>query len=186
MSDDIDAISQLLFEGKIVLCPTDTIWGLSCDAFNESSVDEVFKIKKRNQSKRLILLVDSLTHLKKYIVSIHPRIENLIYLHQRPITIIYKANKNLPKHLVSEDGTIAIRITKDPILVQLIQNIGRPIVSTSANREGEPGPKYFDEINKNICNEVDYVFVRGRNSKTRSKPSLLIKYNEEGELHILR
>ena len=111
--DNLDEVKDMLDHGKVILCPTDTIWGLSCDAFNKEAVQRIFSIKNRDFNKPLILLVDSIQHLKKYITSIHPRIETLIHYHRRPVSVIYDANNKLPDYLSNEKNTIAIRVVKN-------------------------------------------------------------------------
>jgi L-threonylcarbamoyladenylate synthase len=183
--DDLNHISALLREGAVILCPTDTIWGLSCDAFNQESVEKIYKIKKRDLDKPLILLVDSIEMLKKYIRDIHPRVETLIVHYERPMSVIYMANHKLPSYLVNADGSIAIRVTYDPMLQELIGLLRRPIVSTSANLQSEGSPKTFADINPIIKQSVDYVFQTRRKEKN-SFASIIIKFNEEGELLFLR
>jgi len=183
--DDLNHISELMRRGALVLCPTDTIWGLSCDSFNEKSVNKIFTLKRRSHDKPLILLVSNIRMLKKYIVDIHPRVETLIAYYRRPISIIYQANENLPPYLSASDNSIAIRLTYNPELKKIIDNLGRPIVSTSANFQGQASPVEFQEIDKKIIEEVDYVFKSGRNNRNEN-PSLIIKFNQEGELLFLR
>lgn len=184
--DDLNSISQLLNDGKTVLCPTDTIWGLSCDAFNEDATLNIFKIKNRDPNKKCILLVNSIDQLKLIVDSVHPRIETLIDLCKRPLTIIYKAHANLPGHLPANDGTIAVRVIRDHILSDLLDIFKKPLISTSANKQGQPFPENFSMIDTDIVNEVDYTFQEGRKFNGKTSPSVIIKYNEEGELFFLR
>jgi len=177
---------QILRNGGIILCPTDTIWGISCNAYNQKAVSRIYKIKGREISKPFILLVDSITNLKKYIVSIHPRVETLIHYHRRPISVIYQSSPQLPEYLSGDDGTVAIRVTKDPFLMQTISELGKPIVSTSANIASHKSPEKFSDIEKAIIQNVDYVVKSDNGSIQRSKSSMLIRYNEEGELFFLR
>lgn len=184
MLDDLHKVGQMIKEGAVILCPTDTIWGLSCDALNKDAVSKIYDIKERDRKKPLILIVNSIEMLKQYIVDIHPRIETLIEFYERPMSVIYKA-KNLPHYLINNDGTIAIRVTYDDMLIQLIEAANTPIVSTSANKQGTPSPRVFSEIDSTIVNAVDYVFNSRRN-EFNSKASLIIKFNNEGELLFLR
>ncbi len=184
--DDLKAISRLLLKGQVILCPTDTIWGLSCNAMDDKAVQKIYTIKKRDKSKKLILLVNSVKELKRHVRAVHPRIETLIHFCTRPLTIIYDASPDLAKHLVSEKGTVAIRVTREPDLCELIQELNQPLVSTSANRQAKPFPRTFTDIDKNIINQVDYVFRSGRESNNNKRPSLIIKCNEEGELLFIR
>lgn len=185
--DDLEFINNLLLNDGVILSPTDTVWGLGCNAFSEKAVLKVFDIKQREYNKTCILLVDSINHLKKYIHSIHPRIETLIHYHERPLSIVYKANNNLPTHLVSDDGTVAIRVTKKPILKDLISLIQKPLISTSANESGHQTPSIFGEIKQPILSKVDYIFKSERHIKTKNPPSMLISYDDNnGDLVFLR
>ncbi len=183
--DDLPRIVKILKNGGIILCPTDTIWGLSCDALNEAAVSKIFSIKNRPKNKPLILLTHSLSQLKKYIVDIHPRIETLVHYHLRPLSIVYKASPNLPDYLKNEDGTVAIRVTKDPVLSEIIQLLDAPIVSTSANLSGDPLASRFDEIHPSVKQQVDYMFNMRRN-ETNFQSSMLISFDDEGELIFIR
>jgi len=183
--DNLPAIVELIEKGGIILCPTDTIWGLSCDAFNENSVNKIYQIKQRENDKPFILLTDSVDNLKKYIKHIHPRIETLIHYHLRPISVVYDANDVLPPYLKNKDNTVAFRVTKDAMLCELIQKLNRPIVSTSANISGQSIPKQHADIDLKIIDKVDYVFKTGR-VKQNLQSSMLISFDEEGELIFLR
>ncbi len=184
--DNLDEVCDLLKQGKVILCPTDTIWGLSCDAMNEKAVNRIFEIKKRDRHKKMILLVDTIKTLKTYIESIHPRIETLIYHHRRPVSVIYKGNKKIPHYLLTDDKTIAIRVVRDETLKLVISQLGKPIVSTSANVQGEPAPANYEDIEGQILKSVDYTFRAGRSTDNNGKSSMLISYNEEGELFFIR
>jgi len=157
MVKNIAYYSNLLRQGKVMLYPTDTIWGIGCDATNLSAVKYVYEIKQRDRNKPCILLLDSIEHLKKYVSNLHPRIENLLLHYQKPISIIYKANDLLHPDLLNHDGTIAIRIIHHPFCKSLIKDLGRPIISTSANMQGEPFPQSFAEVTENIKNGVDFI-----------------------------
>ncbi len=184
--DNVNRISELLDNGNIILCPTDTIWGISCNAFNQSAVSRIYALKQRDLDKSCILLVDSIAHLKKYIKNFHPRIETLISLHNKPLTVIHEAAGNLPKYLTQDDGTIAIRITSHPLIREVIAMLGKPIISTSANIQGVPSPKSYSEISKEIRDKVDYICYTGREDNHNVQSSRIIKYSQEGELFFLR
>ncbi len=183
--DDIPFIGRLLLDGKVILCPTDTIWGLSCIASDASSVFKIYQIKKRNPKKPLILLVSNTEMLNRYITGIHPRVENLLGYYQRPLTVIHQASDFLPAHLLTPEKSIAIRVTKDETLKELIDLVDQPLVSTSANIEAQPSPTCYKDISPEIINQVDYVF-RARRASISEHASTIIKYNEEGELFFLR
>lgn len=184
--DNINDINRRLEEGQVVLCPTDTIWGLSCDAHNPVAVEKIFKIKNRSQEKKCILLVHDIPLLKKYVINLHPRVETLLSYHKAPLTVIHQAAKTVPRHLVSEDGTIAVRVTHHKLLSSVIAMLGRPIISTSANMQGEPSPLNFSDISEQVKNQVDLVFQYGRESKKSEGASRIIKYDQQGELVFLR
>ena len=180
--DDLYAVKDILLDNKVVLSPTDTVWGLGCNAFSLPAIEKVRRIKNRNDDKPFILLLDSIAHLKKYIVHIHPRIETLLHYHDRPISVIYQASVYLPLHLCSKQGTVAVRITKDPLLKELIKLLGYPLISTSANIQSNPTPKNFEDIDFDVKSQVDYVFKTGRSIKQYQKASMLISFDQDGEL----
>jgi len=184
--DDLLEIGQLLTNGGIILCPTDTIWGLSCDAYNHSAVAKIYDIKQRDKTKPLILLVSNLDMLNKYTTNLHPRVENLIDLYKKPLTVIHQISTALPIHLQNESRTIAIRLTQDSNLSELIDKLGRPIVSTSANIQGQAVPYNYELISDKIKNAVDYIFHDRRHSTAKNPESTIIKYNEDGELFFIR
>ena len=185
MEDNFDKIIELLSTGKIILYPTDTIWGLGCDASNIDAINRIYEIKQREKDKPLIIIVSDIDMLKKYIQDIHPRIETLLVHHNRPLTIIYPKGKNLPDILLKKEK-IAIRIIKDPVIALFIRKFGKPIVSTSANLSGTEFPKTFKDIDKKIIKSVDYVFKYKQNDNSPGEPSVIATYNKKGKLKFLR
>lgn len=183
---EIDEIVDTLKKGGIILYPTDTIWGLGCDARNEKSIEKIYAIKQRPHSAPLILLVDSVEMLKDYVPRIHPRIETLMSMHQKPLTIIYSGVEGLPSILYSEKKTLAIRVVQDIFCQALIRDFGAPIVSTSANKSGQPWPKGFGEISSEIIKAADYVVRHRREERVTGEPSVIATYNSKGNLHFLR
>ena len=172
--------------GKVILYPTDTIWGLGCDIFNHNAVKRIFEIKARPENKPFILLVSSLQMLKRY-VYIHPRVETLLAYHQKPLTLIYPKVRNLPEYLLAEDGSIAIRLGHDPFCKFLIDKIDKPIISTSANIGGEPFPKSFNEISPTVKEMVDHtVQLNIEKAEEEAQPSIIATFNHKGELDFLR
>ncbi len=167
-----------LKEGKTILYPTDTVWGIGCDATNEDAVKKIYKLKNREESKSLIILVASIDMLKEYVTNISEKAIDIIKKAKKPTTIIYQNPKNLAKNTIASDNTIAIRIPQDDFCLQLIKKIGKPIVSTSANISGEPTPKSFSEISKAILNNVDYV-VDLHQDKTTEKSSTILKIDDD-------
>ena len=184
--DNINEICALLKEGKIILCPTDTIWGISCDIFHEQSVNRIYQIKKRDRNKPFIILVNNIEMLKKYIKDLHPRVETLLLHHKKPLTIIHQAGDLIPEYLLCGNKTIAIRITSFPLLNKLITHLDHPIVSTSANIQNEESPTCFNNIDPKVIESVDYTCLSCRDSKEDKSSSTLISYSGEGELFFLR
>jgi L-threonylcarbamoyladenylate synthase len=183
---ELAAAVSTLEKGGIVLHPTDTIWGLGCDAFNEKAIEKIYKLKKRPLSSPLIVLVESLEMLKLYAPRIHPRVETLLSLHMKPLTIVYPNVKGFPDILYSEKKTVAIRVVQDAFCQAMIREFGKPIVSTSANLTGEPWPRGFGEINSEIIKGVNYVVRHRREEKVTGTPSVIATYNSKGNLSFLR
>ena len=183
---EIEEIVETLKKGGIILYPTDTIWGLGCDALNENAIEKIYEIKKRPRSAPLILLVDSVQMLKSYVPRVHPRIETLMSMHRQPLTIVYSGAKGLPSILYSEKKTLAIRVVQDSFCQAMIRSFGSPIVSTSANVTGEPWPKGFGEISSEVIKAADYVVRYRREEKVTGEPSVIATYNSKGNLTFLR
>ncbi len=186
MDDKVQHYIDQLKRGQTLLYPTDTIWGIGCDATNLSSVERIYEIKKRDRNKPFVLLLSNIEQLNRYTIGIHPRIENLLLYYTKPITIIYQASDLLHPAILNGDGTIAIRITRNNFCKELIDGMNRPLVSTSANLQGEPFPDSFEAISDEILREVDIVADENFESSVKSAPSILVKISEEGELIFLR
>lgn len=169
----------------VILYPTDTVWGLGCDATNNKAVQKIYKIKQRNERKSLVILVDSLAMLQQYIEHISPRAIAVLNEATNPTTIIYNKPKGLATNVVATDDTVAIRIVQHQFCQKLIKQFGKPIVSTSANMSNKPTPMSFKEIEAPILNGVDYVVNLHRDS-IATQASRIIKILENGELQILR
>lgn len=168
-----------LQKGKTILYPTDTVWGLGCDATNVEAVKKIYKIKKREESKSLIVLVDSIEMLKKYIKNVPEKALNIIKQSKKPTTIIYNNPVGIAENIINKvDNTIAIRIIKNLFCEKMIKDFGKPIVSTSANISGAPTPKSFFEISKSILTSVDYV-VDLHTEKISTKSSIILKVDNE-------
>ncbi len=186
---DIDFIEKTIYTlsiGGTILFPTDTIWGIGCDATNEEAVKKIYAIKNRPKDKPLIILASSTSMVKQYVKQVHPKIETLLMHHQRPLTVIYENAKNLPKPLVSKDNSIGIRIPQDEFCRTLIQKFGKPLVATSANVSDHPFPKSFGEIQSNILKGVDHIVPYRQNVESKSEPSVIIRLSQKGELEFLR
>ncbi|MEL6986945.1 MAG: L-threonylcarbamoyladenylate synthase [Bacteroidota bacterium] len=184
--DKIDDIIAVLENGGLLLYPTDTIWGLGCDAQNVEAIEKIYALKNRPKDKPLTILVDSVEMLKKYIPKIHPRIETLHVYHVKPLTLIYENSNDLPEILLGKNRSAGIRIVKDEFCHILIREFGRPIVSTSANLSGEPFPESFGEISSVILSGVDYVAKHRQEEKQKQQPSVVARFDEKGELTFLR
>ena len=184
--DDFDDISTIIADDGILLYPTDTIWGLGCDATNPVAIERVYNLKQRDRSKPFVLLVNSIEMLKEYVISIHPRLETLMTYHTRPMTVIYDQAKNLPPNAVGPGGSVAIRVAHDSFCQHLIQAVGKPLIATSANISNEPFPSIFGEISSEVIQGVDYIARHRRTDKAPKEPSVIVKYDGKGELVFLR
>lgn len=186
MKDDIAKALEILRTGGVILYPTDTIWGLGCDATNEEAVNKIYKIKQRNDQKSLLVLLDNPGKILSYVSEIPEVAWDLIELTDKPLTIIYSDAKNLAKNLIADDGSIGIRIVNDPFCQKLIQRFKKPIISTSANISGDKSPSNFSEINKSIINLVDYVVQWKQDDYTKAQASSIIKLDNDGGIKIIR
>jgi L-threonylcarbamoyladenylate synthase len=186
MKEEILKTVEYLKKGKIILYPTDTIWGIGCNATNYQAVEKVYAIKRRVESKSLIILVDSFDKIKQYINKVPLIADDLINSINTPLTIIYPNAKKLAKNVIARDGTIAIRVVKDEFCQQVIKEFGKPVVSSSANVSGEPNPIIFSKISDDILNSVDYVVNVHRDRVKETKPSQIIKLEENGEFKVIR
>ena len=185
-NSEIIQISKLLLEDKVIICPTDTIWGLSCSVMSESATNRIYEIKKRRKDKPFILLVSDIEMLKRYVSNLHPRIETLLSYHKKPLTIVYSTPRFIPKYALANDGSIGIRIVKNDFCASIIRELRVPLVSTSANYSYQTTPSNFRNIDINLLKEVDYVSHYGREDDISNEPSVIIKYDEEGAIEILR
>ncbi|HOW32563.1 MAG TPA: L-threonylcarbamoyladenylate synthase [Bacteroidales bacterium] len=184
--DDLLKALEVLRSGGSILYPTDTIWGLGCDATNTKAVDNIYRIKQRIESKSLIILVSDFEHISNWVEEIPEVAADLIRLIENPLTIIYSNAKNLPENVIASDGTIGIRVVKEPFCIELIRLFGKPIISTSANISGEPAPVTFSHISNQILGSVDYIVKYKQQLLTQSKASTIIRLMETGEYVILR
>lgn len=186
MKEDISRALTILREGGIILYPTDTIWGIGCDATNEEAVAKVYSIKQREDSKSMLVLLHNENMLPSYVNEVPEVAWELIEAAIEPLTIIYPGAKNLARNLVGTDQTIGIRITKDEFCNQLISKFRKPIVSTSANISGAQSPGNFEEIDKAIISQMDYVVEWRQDDLTKSRPSSIIKLGAGGKIEIIR
>ena len=176
---------EVLNDQKTLLYPTDTVWGIGCDATCEKTVAKIFTIKQRIESKSLVILVDSIEMLMKYVPVISNNIENVLTKATDPTTIIYNNPIGLAKNVVSSDDTVAIRLIQNEFCKELIEKFGKPIVSTSANISGNATPNCFEEIEAPILDSVDYI-VNLHREDMNEKSSTILKVDDKGEITVLR
>lgn len=184
--DDIREAVQVMNRGGIILYPTDTIWGLGCDATNAAAVSRIYEIKKRADSKALITLVDSEAKIDFYVREVPDVAWDLIELTTKPLTIIYDNARNLAENLTAEDGSIAIRVTRESFSRELCMRMKRAIVSTSANISGTPSPKNFQDISPKIKAAVDYICSSRQDEMQNPPASSIIKLGAGGLIEIIR
>ena len=186
MTEDIKKALEVLKNGGIILYPTDTIWGIGCDATNENAVQRIYQIKKRADSKSMLVLMENPALLDRYVDEVPEVAWDLIDIATTPLTVIYPGAKNLAKNLVADDGSIGIRFTKEAFTTQLLKRFRRPLVSTSANISGEKSPAVFAEISDEIKNQVDYIVEYRQNDNAPAQPSSIIKLGTGGQIEIIR
>lgn len=184
--EDIDNAIKVLRRGGIIIYPTDTIWGIGCDATNPDAVAAVYKLKKRSDTKSMLVLVDSPETLFRYCESVPDVALQLSELSERPCTLVLDGAMNLAPNLIASDGSIGMRVTRDDFSRDLCRTFKRPIVSTSANISGEPSPSFFREISPEVTAMADYVVKWRRDDTTPARPSSVIKIAADGEFKILR
>ncbi len=185
-NEEIKKAVEVMRNGGVILYPTDTIWGIGCDATNEEAVKKVYEIKKRADSKALICLVDSEAKIDFYVKDVPPVAWDLIELSTKPLTVIYDGARNLAPNLLAEDGSVGIRVTNEEFSKQLCLRFRKAVVSTSANISGEPSPKSFADISDEIKNAVDYIVGVRQNEKGGAKPSSIIKLGAGGVVQVIR
>ena len=186
MHDDIKKALEVLKGGGVILYPTDTVWGIGCDATNPEAVKRIYEIKKRDALKGMLVLMENPALLDRYVEEVPDVAWDLVEITNTPLTVIYPGAKNLAKNLIAEDGSIGIRFTKDKFSAQLLQRFRRPIVSTSANISGVKSPAFFDEISDEIKNGVDYIVEYRQEERTPYKPSSVMKLGPSGQIDIIR
>lgn len=183
---DISEAVRVVKNGGVILYPTDTIWGIGCDATNPDAVARVYAIKQRIDSKALICLVGSDAHLNLYVNDIPDVAYDLIEFSEKPLTIIFDGGRNLAPNLLAEDGSVGIRVTKEEFSQTLCMRCKKALVSTSANISGRPSPTKFSDIDPEIIAAVDYVCASRREEKGGTKPSSIIKLSSSNEIKIIR
>jgi len=186
LDSDISNALKTLISGGIILYPTDTIWGLGCDATNTEAVGKIYRIKSRAEAKSMIILIDHIDKLSTYVEKVPDITADLLASITNPVTIIYSNARKLAANAIASDGTIAIRIVKDEFCAELIRRFGKPIVSTSANISGNETPVVFSQIDAEIKQSADYIVSYKQDYFTRSKPSTIIRLRDDGMYTIIR
>lgn len=186
IAEDIQKAVETLRSGGLILYPTDTIWGIGCDAGNSKAVERVYQLKRRADSKALICLVDSANRLQKYVFRVPDVAWDLIEYATKPLTLILDEACNLAPQLIAEDGSVGLRVTQERISHELCYRFQKAVVSTSANISGEPSPANFIEISPEIIAGVDYVMKSRQNDLSKATPSQIIKLGLDGRVQIIR
>lgn len=184
--EDLRLALSTLAEGRIILYPTDTVWGLGCDATSRDAVERIFRIKKRRDSKSLIILVNGFSMLERYVSNIPDVAVTILDVSDKPLTIIYPGGRNLAPGVCSEDGSVAIRICTDSFCNELITRFRKPVISTSANLSESPTPAIFSEIEEAIIASADYVVKHRQTDTNKKTPSSIIKVDNNGVIKIIR
>lgn len=184
--EDINACVRVMRQGRIVLYPTDTVWGIGCDATNDEAVEKIYALKRRRESKACISLVDSIATLERYVEVLPEAAEMLIDVAVEPLTIIYDSPRGISSELKAADGSAAFRISQERFSRELCRRLRKPVVSTSANISGSAAPAFFDEIAQEIIEGVDYAVKYRRDDMTPHKPSGIIKVGNNGVIKIIR
>ncbi|QCR22938.1 L-threonylcarbamoyladenylate synthase [Pontibacter sp. SGAir0037] len=182
----IQAAEEELLLGNTILYPTDTVWGIGCDAENGQAVRKIFAIKEREESKTMIVLVADTEMLQRYVEDIPAAFSELEEKQERPTTYVFPKAKNLPSEVIAADGSVAIRVVKDEFCLRLIRQVGRPIISTSANISGEPAAPSFKDVSDKVKERVDYIVTWRQDEQITAVPSRIIKIDPSGEHQVLR
>lgn len=185
-SEDLKKALDILIKGGVILYPTDTIWGLGCDATRQDAVEKIFSIKQRDDSKSLIVLVNGFGMLERYVRNIPEIAYQLAEVADKPLTIIYPNGRSLAPGVLGSDGSVGIRICSEGFCNELITRFRKPIVSTSANISDAPAPVMFSEIEKVVASSADYVVSYRQSDTTRNTPSSIIKVGDDGVIRIIR
>ena len=185
LQKEINEIYKLVKVGGTICYPTDTIWGIGCDATNMEAVEKIYKIKNRDATKSMIILVDSIDAIFRYIDEVPDVAVQLLEVSEEPTTLILEGASRLARNLIAQDGTIGIRVVNHPFLTPLLKKLNKPLVSTSANFSSQPTAKTFDKIDEKILAGVDYVVEYGRDQMP-GEPSRIIKLGKSGEIKIIR
>lgn len=186
LQKDIMNAVDVMRKGGVILYPTDTVWGIGCDATNAEAVSKVYQIKRRNDSKALICLVDSAVRLQRYVRNVPEVAWNVLELATKPTTVVLDNAVNLAPNLIADDGSIGIRITGEPFSKELCYRFQKPIVSTSANISGEPAAQNYGDISPELLEAVDYVCFSRRQEHKPHTPSSIVRLRQDGQVEIIR
>lgn len=184
--EDIDRAIEVMEKGGVIVYPTDTIWGIGCDATNPEAVKKVYALKNRDDSKALITLVDSEAKIEFYVRDVPEVAWQLVEAADKPLTVIYDGARNLAPNLIASDGSVAMRITSEPFSRELCRRFKKAVVSTSANVSGESSPRVFSDISEEILSGADYVCTSRRDESAPHLPSSIIKLGRDGEVKVIR
>ena len=182
----LEPIINMLENGGLILFPTDTIWGIGCDATNQAAVARLRQLRQMPPEHPLTLLAPNIELVKEYVLVVHPRVETLLLLHTRPLTIVYDQARNLPPEAAANDGSIAFRIPRDNFCLELLEEFGRPIVAAAACVGTSQHPRHFGEISSDIIQGCDFVVKYRQMDKEMAEPSVIARINEDEELVFLR
>jgi len=184
--DDLTRALDTLRKGGVIIYPTDTIWGIGCDATNTEAVARVYQMKQRDDSHSMLVLLDDVSYLSFYVKEVPAIAYDIVGVADTPLTIVYDGARNLASNLIASDGSIGIRIVQDAFCADLIRRFRKPIVSTSANISGKPSPQRFDDIDPRLLEQANYVVQWRQDDLSGSKPSSIIKLDSKGHIKILR
>ena len=183
---EVEAALEVLRNGGIILYPTDTIWGLGCDATNAEAVKKIYNIKQREDTKSLIILMADEREILQHVAAPDLSVFDFIEKQTRPTTIIFENAVGLPSNLIAQDGSIAIRLVGDEFCRHLIKRLRKPVVSTSANISGQPSPRTFKDISEEIKSSVTHIVQWRQDDETAAQPSQIIKWNSDGSYVVIR
>lgn len=186
MEKEIQVCTEVLNKGGTILYPTDTIWGIGCDATDVDAVEKIYSIKQRVDTKAMLVLADSIEMVSDYVEEIPAVALQILEVNDKPLTLIYPGARGLAENLLAGDGSIGIRITSEPFSKELIKAFGKPLVSSSANIAGQSPPSHFAEISELIRSAVDYVVNWQQRDQTKKKPSGILKVHLNGEVEVIR
>lgn len=186
LKDEVAKALKIVQDGGIILYPTDTIWGIGCDATNTEAVKKIFALKQREEAKSMIILLDTDNKLPSYVREVPDLAYDLIEFAENPLTLVMPGAKNISEALIAPDGSVGIRVAKHPFCEQLIQRLRKPLVSTSANISGQPSPQNFNQIAPEIIEGVDYVVDIDQYDTSLKKPSTIMRLSPDGRFEFIR